>query len=456
MSDKPALREDQLVDLTFGIANKRVGFLHDPGVGKTPPVCVLLYWHATQGRRSIWTQPKSLLKKNYDELLRFTHFRPEDIVIVDGNAKEVGRAIASDAKVFLVGFDRLKRSWSDLRTAHPDIEVIAVDEWHMGYSTHGSQRTQHLYDIMRSPKMWLIGMTGTLIKGRLSSAYPLFHMIEPRYYAGLKDFMRQHAIVDAYDNVVGWQGHDKIAAIAAKHCIRRSFTDVYGPEAKVIFTERCEMSPKQRGTYKEFEDKAVLELEDDMLTAVNGGVFVLRCRQIMQHPETWGLAEGEKTGKDELLEVHLEDHKNDGKPIVIFACFVPEQERLVKLVQSKGMTVALLNGNTPTKRRAQIDEDFRAGKIQVLVGSPAVATVGFNWQHVDHCVFTSISYMDDEFYQAYRRFIRGKRETPLRITVLEYAKSIDQRLFRIIQRKSADANKVDGREVYVLGAKEAA
>lgn len=452
---KPSLRESQLVDLTFSMMNQRCGFLHDPGVGKTPPVCVALYWHWTQGRRSVWAQPKSLLEKNYEELLRFTHFTPDDIVIVDGTSKQVAKAISSNAKVFLCGFDRLKRSWDDLAKAHPDIEVVAVDEWHMGYSTHSSQRTQHLYEIMRNKKRWFMPMTGTIIKGRLTSAYPMIHIIEPRYYAGYQDFVNQHSITDADGNTLGWRNHEKIAAILGKHCIRRTFEAEYGKESKVIITKKCKMSPAQYDAYREFEDKALLELENEQtLAAPSGGVFVLRCRQIMQHPETWNLSGGEMTGKDELLEVDLADHANDGKPLVVFPVFKPEQERIVKLIRSKGITVELMNGDTPTKRRGEIDRAFVRGDIQCIVGSAQVATVGYNWQHCDHAIFPSLDYGDDTFYQAYRRFIRGVRETPLRISIYEYEKSIDQRIFSIVRRKSSDANKVDGREIYILGARE--
>ena len=75
----------------------------------------------------------------------------------------------------------------------------------------------------------------------------------------------------------------------------------------------------------------------------------------------------------------------------------------------------------------------------------------YNWDHCDRVCFTTLDYQDDTFYQAYRRCIRGVRATPLLITVLEYADSIDQKIMGIIRRKSALANRVDPtREVYDL------
>ena len=294
-----------------------------------------------------------------------------------------------------------------------------------------------------------VPMTGTLIKGRLSSAYPIFHCIEPRYYPSFQSFMNHHAHMDEQGNVVGWKNPDRISQIVGKHFISRSFESIYGKESKVIQTELCEMSTKQRAAYDEFEAKAILELENSFLTGKTGGVHAIRCRQIMAHPETFGLAK--TTGKDAMLDLHLENHANSGDRLVIYAAFIAEQERIIGLVRAKGMSCAIMNGNTPTPRRSEIDEKFCANQLQVIVGSPQVATVGFNWEFLNHMIFTTLDPGDDVFYQSYRRAIRGKRITPLLITVLEYENSLDQRTMRNIKRKSKLSQDVDGsREVFDL------
>src|SRR6476469_4931026 len=80
---KPELREKQIEQLAFYIANPKCLDTSHPGTGKTPPVCVYAYWMwAKAGRKSLWTMPKSIVKKNYKEMLRFTEFAPEDVVIL--------------------------------------------------------------------------------------------------------------------------------------------------------------------------------------------------------------------------------------------------------------------------------------------------------------------------------------------------------------------------------------
>jgi SNF2 family DNA or RNA helicase len=452
MIERGTLRDYQIEDLAFHMANPRSANLSDPGTGKTPTACAWMSWlWEEKGIRSFWTQPKSLLRKNAAELLKFSNFHPSDIAIVDGTKQQREAAILSGAKVFLMGFTQFSANWKRMKQIYPDLDAVCVDEWQMGYSTHDSARTQDLYEAMRHLK-WFLPLTGSVVRGRLTSVYPMITIINPLYYASVENFEYVHSMKDFAGNFIGWRNHEKLKEIFDRHARRHSFKEVYGEENYVIIPERCPMSPKQREAYDEFEETAMLELDDAFLTTANPAVAVMRCAQIMAHPEaiphpsglgTYDLMEGEKTGKDLLLDIHLNNHLTSGEPLIIYAQLVPEQERILRRVREAGLTGELINGNVSAKRRGEIDEEFKAGKFQVLVGSPATATVGFNWGHVNHIIFASIDYMDDTFIQAFRRAIRGKRDCPLLITLLEYEKSIDQRKFAIVQAKSLDANKVD-------------
>jgi hypothetical protein len=445
-----SLRQSQIVDLTFLMQTPRAALLHDPAVGKTPSVCVYMWWMwSTNHQRSIWVMPGQLMEKNKEELLRFTHFTSDDVMILDGRPEDKIFP-EDDPKVIIMGAARFKLSWRALLKRFPDINLLAADETHMFWATDGSQQTQQMYMAMQKIERF-VAMTGSIIKGRLSSAYPVIHVIEPRYYASYDVFLGYHHVAEIPGAKKSWVHGGRIAQIMGKHALKRSFEDEYGAEAKVIVTEQCQMSPKQRMNYDKFEAEAILELEDSMLTGSGGGVFALRCNQIMAHPETWGLAEAEVTGKDEQLLIHAAHHANTGEPCIVYPFFIPEQERIAKLLEKQGMTVGVMNGNTSSKERGAIDRAFRAGEIQWLVGSPQIAVVGYNWGHVNHVIFPTVPYGDDILYQAYRRAIRGVRTTPLLITIFEYANSIDQRKMAIIRAKSKLAQSVEHtREVYDL------
>ncbi len=439
------LRDYQIEDLAYLITNPRGGLLHDPGCGKTPPVCAYIEYLWTRcNTKSLWVMPKSLLHKNVQELLEFTNLRPTDIVVIDGTPKQREQQIRNpSAKVFLMGFKRFSDDWENLLEHHPEIDAVIVDEYHMGFKSVESQRTKQLFQSMRKLKRF-VAMSGTLIAGRLDSCYSAIHIVEPRYYAGHYAFLAQHAIRDLDGKIIAWHNHAKLGAIFARHFRRRTFNEVYGEEAKVLQVLSCPMSERHRKAYDEFEERAYLELEDKFIEAGTPGVAVVRCRQIMAHPHALGLLEDkELTGKEEALMVIAEDHKNTGQPFVVFAVLQPEQERIAQLLSATGLRVALINGNVPAQKRGEIDEDFRAGRYDVVVGSPPTMAVGYNWGHVNHVVFSSLNYENVDFVQAYRRAIRGVRTIPLLINVLEYEDSIDQRIFQIVSKKSSDLEKID-------------
>jgi SNF2 family DNA or RNA helicase len=440
-----SLWDDQIVDLTFYMSRPRCGNFSDPGTGKTPPTCVYMSWLWTEKKvRTIWVMPKSLLKKNLDELLLWSDFTEEDVIIVDGTPVKRAKQMQTDAKVFIMGFDCFARNWPQLVKLHPDINALVGDEWHLGFKSDDSQRTQSLYRFMERTK-YLVAMTGTIVDGRLDTAFPLIQLCEPGHYNSHFGFLLAHAIENSYGQIVAWRDPGRIGKIFKKMAIRRSFEQTYGPEAKILVHELCQMDPKQREAYTEFEETALLELEDSWLDGSLPGVNLIRCRQLMEHPQTFGepLDKIKRTGKEERLIIHLEDHKRTGKPLVIFGAFTPQHDRVFQICQEMGFRVKVINGKVSAAKRSQIDEDFRAGKLDVVIASGATAGVGYNWGHVDHIIFMSLDYMDSSFVQAYRRAIRGKRETPLLITVMEYENSMDQKTFEIVEKKSALSSAVD-------------
>lgn len=448
------LKEHQMQALAFYIKHVRCADTSDPGTGKTGSACVFMYylWSRKQSR-TYWVMPKSLMSKNRRELLSFTDFKPEDVVIVDNitkrRAEELGQPakvkdqLATDAKVFIMGFARFADCYDELKKIHPEMNAVVVDESHMGFKSDSSQRTQALYSCMYRAE-WFLAMTGTLIDGRLDSAYPVIKIIEPRYYPSYRTFLHQHAIYDWNMRIVGWKYHEKVAQILKAHTFRRTFKEVYGDVKIVTHHQVCSMFEKQLEAYKEFEEFAFLELEDEdkNLEAPNQGVHTMRCSQIMAHPHTFGLGE-ELTGKQEAVLIHALDHVAKKSRFIVYATLQPEQERLYQILKKEGVRVGLINGTVSTAQRDRVDVAFQNGELDGIVCSPETTAVGYNWGFVNHIIFASIDYRDVNFQQAVRRAIRGKRDVPLWVTILEYEDSIDQKKFKIVNRKSSDLHKVD-------------
>lgn len=437
------LRPYQAAHLAFHIKEKRSLNLSKPGTGKTPTACLYIqYLVQVEGASVAFVMPKSLLKKNYKEIFNFTSLTEDQVAVVAGSPKkrnEIYQRIG--CKVFLMGFDCFAREWEKLPK---DFNGVVVDEFHMGFKTNDSQRTQSFYKAM-SRATYFLGMTGTLVDGRLSSVYPAVRVINPGYYANYKAFLYQHVIMDEYGNPAMWTNHNKIKRILARHAVMMTFEEAYkGSPKPIIIAEECEMDKGHYELYKKYEDTALLELEDRFLDdSGSGGVHQMRCRQIIEAPESIGIDQKFELGKDAMLRVHLEDAKNDGKPLLIFSCFVAEQERLRRICEEEyGFRVELINGSVSGPKRAKIDEQFKRGELDIVIGSPETMAVGFNWEHVDTVIFVSIDYKDSNWTQGIQRADRGTRKYPLRVYRLYYPVKVEARLWEIIKRKQEDNRKV--------------
>lgn len=455
---KPEPRPDQIADMAFFINHPKACLLHDPGVGKTITASLHCEYHWEYHKhKSVWIQPLSIIKKNRDEIIRFTNFTEDDVVIIQGTPEKRKAQMQGPGKVFLMSAAGFTKEWKILFEAHPDIKVNICDEIHLYFANHSSKRTQEWYIACRYLKS-IIPMSGTLIKGKLSSAYPAIHVIAPLYYGSYEGFMAQHAVFDDYGRLEGWQNHDKLKNVLGAIGIRRSFESVYGNNHPVVQVELCDMHKSVRENYAKFESKGILELESSFIEASSKAVEVMRCRQIMAHPGTMGLAGfDEMTGKDEQMMIHVEDHIETNERLVIFAALIPEQERIYRILKAKGLKVALINGTVSGPERQDIDRKFRSGELQFIVGSATTMGVGFNWPFLRMVLFVSLDYGDDTFTQAYKRGIRGFRETPLLVIVLEYRNSIDKRIFMIVEKKAKDYSQVDETkpEIFLRAAKDA-
>lgn len=455
----PTLRPDQIEDLgriLFG-PSRRLIHGGEPGTGKTPTVCVAQRARFNEhGHRTVWVQPMKLLKKNYDEAMLWGEWAEGEVQIVDS------AYIDPRAKVLLMGFTRFEMMAAKI-TPEMGFFAIDIDEWHKGFGGHTSKRTQALYRwcSARREDLWFLPMTGSIYNGRPSTVYPAIQIIEPRYYGTPEMFSLTHDIVDPWTGkVTSHCNLDRLQAILDRHSIKRLWTDVHGPEEIVPQFARLEMNERQREMYDRFRDEAVLELERFFVDGTKPGVAFTRSRQIMEHPNRFpnlidddqgphvDICPGEMPGKLEEFADDCEQMRALGRPMLAYAACVPQQWQMLEVARAAGLRADIINGSTSRKRVDEIDAAFRAGRLDCIIASPQVADCGFNWQwsggkEIQDVFFVSMDYQDTAFLQAYKRAMREKRKTALRIKIYTYNDSMDQHIMRLTKRKSIDASQVE-------------
>lgn len=433
------LRPHQVETLKFYATNKNCLNRSEPATGKTAPSCVMAkYVFDKENGSTIFVMPKSLLIKNEEEITNWTGLK----TLIYRGQPTLTKWRGETYDVILTTADTLSKHYDNiLKMLSKRIGLLIADETHLYWSSASAKRTQFILAICRKiPRnIWL---TGTVIRGRLDSAYPVIQMIEPRYYGNHTSFMSQHALKDAFTGeVLGWCNEAKINAILKIHSVNHLFRDIYGDPDYVYIPTHVEINDKHLKYYKEFEEFANLELDDEsVLYATEVGVQTLRCRQILSNPEVLGLKIAEY-GKDEWIFENLLN--GDYNKVVLFSALQGEQVRLARKAEERGFKVGLINGTVSSDKRGQIDKAFRDGDLQVIVASPATAGVGLNWHNCEVAAFVSLDYMDDNITQATFRFIRGKRDKTIPIYLLRYKNTIEDKIYGIVQQKSELAARAD-------------
>lgn len=434
------LRDYQQERLKYHLLHDRSICMLGTGLGKTPLFSVYSRiqfdcFHIG----SVWVQPTSLLTKNRDDLIRFGDFKEEELGMCNTTPEKRQKLYENpNIKVYLMSFDCFAKEWQDLPER---IGAVIVDEFHLGFSSHDSQRTQSFYRASRRFKKIKM-LSATLVRDRYSSAYPAIAVAESRFYGTFNSFMRFHGIYDRWNHVVGYRNGDRLRAVLERLCCGLKDPQTIKKAPIQFITEHCNFDETQKEAYKELEEEGLLELEDEFLDCRgNGAVKAIRARQVLSTPEKLGL-KIKFNGKLEMIKTHLENLKFENERAVIFSCFVDEQMRIKELCDSMGVRAEILNGSVSSTKRAEIDKKFQQHKLDVIIASEVVASAGYNWGFIQSEIFASLDYMQSNLKQSLGRGDRGDRTRPLLVFNLSYGTRIERRILQIIARKNQELKNV--------------
>jgi superfamily II DNA/RNA helicase len=130
-------------------------------------------------------------------------------------------------------------------------------------------------------------------------------------------------------------------------------------------------------------------------------------------------------GKLDRLRFDLE---NRSRPTLVLAHYKDSVEACARVAESTGARSAYVHGGVPKKAAGKAIADFKAGRLDVLVGSLETVAEGLTLTVADMAIFVEKSYKPSRNEQAMRRIHRMGQTRP--VTILDY-----------IAPKSVDANK---------------
>jgi hypothetical protein len=113
-----------------------------------------------------------------------------------------------------------------------------------------------------------------------------------------------------------------------------------------------------------------------------------------------------------------------------------EQDMLAEVIPGAGS----IDGSTPPEERQRLVDDFKAGRVRVLISKPKILGFGLNLQVCTRQVFSGLQDSYEEYYQAVKRSNRVGSTRPLNvhIPITEVERPMVDNVLRKARRVDAD------------------
>jgi superfamily II DNA or RNA helicase len=180
-----------------------------------------------------------------------------------------------------------------------------------------------------------------------------------------------------------------------------------------------------------------VRLSDEQQTAVRkttGQLFVTQLGGITTRAKLSRMAKCESSIKPKYIVDMVREWPTEST--IIWCRYNDEQDMLARMIPE----AASIDGKTPQDERQRLVDDFKAGRIKVLITKPKILGFGLNLQVCTRQVFSGLQDSYEEYYQAVKRSNRVGSWKPLNvhIPVTEIERPMVENVLRKARRVEAD------------------
>lgn len=392
-----------------------VGLFLDMGLGKTVITLTAineLKYHRFAVRKALVIAPKKVAEATWSkEAGKWDHLENLRVVTVLGSRQQRLRALDTAADVYVINRENVQWIVELYRNAWP-FDMVVIDEL-SSFKSHKAKRFKALTWVRKSIKR-IVGLTGTPAPNGLLDLWAEVYLLDEGARLGKRitqyreryfdPGQRSREMVYSY---VPKPGADKaIHKAISDICISMSADDYLQLPECVMDIRPVALTPKAVKEYVEFEKNLLVEVDGETLDAGSAAVLSGKLLQ---------MANGAVyNDRKETVEVHgckLEAFMEtiealNGANALVFYNFKHDLVRLRKVLEKTELAVRELK--TP-----QDEEDWNAGKIDILLAHPASAAYGLNLQDGgNHIIWFGLSWSLELYQQANKRLHRqGQKKT---------------------------------------------
>jgi len=423
----------QKVAIDFALQNQSSGLFLDMGLGKTVITLTVieeLKNNYLEELKVLVIAPKRVAEDTWTtEYEKWDHLKNLKVVKVIGNSKQRKAALEKEADIYIITRDNI--AWLvDFLGKDWDFNTVIIDEL-SSFKNHQSKRFKALRKV-RPFINRIIGLTGTPAPNGYEDLWSQIYLLDRGERLGktISEYRRK------YFNTLYRHGYneyelkegakEQIDGILKDLCISMKAKDYLKLKEPLYINRIAKLDEKEYKLYKDMERDAVLELEDENITALsaaavsnkllqlaNGAIYTNEKEIIHIHDK-----------KLEVLEELIEEAK--GEPVLVFYNFKHDKERILERFK-----------DTRVLDTDQDIKDWNNKKIKVLLAHPASAGHGLNLQKGGSIIiWFGLTWSLELYQQANARLNRQGQEETVRIYHIIAEKTIDERVLEVLKGKN--------------------
>lgn len=358
-----------------------VGLFLRPGLGKTSitltAVNILRYYY-WQISKALVIAPKKVAEATWSkEAAKWDHLKHLKCITVLGSTAKRIRALNTPADVYIINRENVPWLVDYYKQAWP-FDMLICDE-STSFKNHQSKRFKALKLIRRFCKKVVL-LTGTPSSKGLIDLWAQVYLLDEGERLGrtISQYRERYFIANTH----GGHFTDFKPKADAEAAVLEAISDICVSMKAEDYLELPEcveheipvvLDDKAKREYDKFERDLLLEIEEDVVTAQGAAVLTGKLLQFCNgaiygnEKQTIRLHDCKLDAYMELLE------RLNGEPVMTFYGFKHDLDRLLERLNKTKLRVRVYSGPLD-------EEDWNAGKIDVLLAHPASCAYGLNLQ----------------------------------------------------------------------------
>ena len=436
---KPHAYQQHCINKAIEIS--KLGLFLDMGLGKTVTTLTAirqLKYDRFEVRKVLVIAPKKVAEGTWTrEKDKWEHTKILRVSPVLGSQAKRIRALNTPADIYIINRENVCWLVDYYRNDWP-FDMVVIDE-SSSFKSHTAKRFKALASIS-SRITRLVELTGTpspnglddlwsqvfLLDGgeRLGKRYTQFR---ERYF----DPGRRGADGMVYDYKAKPGSEQSILERISDICISMKAEDYLQLPDIIYHTVPVVLDPKALKAYQEMERKMVLELpEDEEEISVTSAAAL--SNKLLQLANGALYDDGHQVHEihDCKLEAFTELIESlQGKPALVFYNFQHDKTRILKALEKTKLRIREL-------KKPQDEDDWNAGKIDILLVHPASAAYGLNLQQGgNHVIWFGLTWNYELYTQANKRLHRQGQTEKVIIHHLVSTGTRDEDVMQALEKK---------------------